>query len=229
MTARDAGPTILALDASRAACSAAVLRNGQVVAEEGAGMARGQAEALLPMVERVLHGAGMDARDIAAIAVPVGPGSFTGIRIALSAARGFALATGATLIGIDGFRAAIESAGATRPALVAIETGRGDWFVRRFGAAAQQDTAAAQLGASDIEALIPAGAFDLLVPDELAAALTIPPNARRKNPDIARLASAAGRIAARILADGGSGPDGAALPIRPLYVAPPSVTMPGAS
>lgn len=222
-------PAILALDASRAACSVAVLRDGKIVAAEGAAMARGQAEAMMPMVERVLTKAGMTAGDAGIVAVPVGPGSFTGIRIALSAARGLALATGARILGIDGFRVALEAAGAARPAVVAIDSGRGDWFARRFAQDPGNDTAPAQLGADDIAALFPSDAFDLVAPDDLIAAVAasqrLPATARHRPLDLVRLAMAAAQIAARIEADGGQGPDGAALAPRPLYIAAPAVTM----
>ena len=226
-------PAILALDASRAACSVAVLRDGAIVAAEGAAMARGQAEAMMPMVERVLSKAGMKARDAGIVAVPVGPGSFTGIRIALSAARGLALATGARIVGIDGFRVAFEAAGAERPSVVAIDSGRGDWFARRFARDPGGDTAPAQLGVDDIAALFPSGAFDLVAPDDLIAALTasqkLPAAARHRPLELARLAIAAAQIAARIETDDGRGPDGSALPPRPLYIAPPAITMPHSS
>ncbi len=223
-------PIVLALDASRAACSAAILRDGAIVAAEGAAMARGQSETMMPMVARVLAKADMKAADAGIVAVPVGPGSFTGIRIALAAARGLALATGARIVGIDGFRVALEAAGARRPAVVAIDSGRGDWFARRFARADGDDTAPAQLGADDVARLFPSDAFDLVAPDDLVASLTdaqrMPAHARRRPLDLARLAIAAAQIAARIEADGGGGPDGAALPARPLYIAPPAVTMP---
>ena len=223
-------PAILALDASRAACSVAVLRDGAIVAADGTAMARGQAEAMMPMVERALATAGLKAADAGIIAVPVGPGSFTGIRIALSAARGLALATGARIVGIDGFRVALEAAGAARPAVVAIDSGRGDWFVRRFARDKTDDTAAAQLGADDVASLFPSDSFDLLAPDDLIAAVAaskrLPAQARHRPLDLTRLAIAAAQIAARIEADRGRRPDGAALPPRPLYIAPAAITMP---
>ncbi|MDZ4734890.1 MAG: tRNA (adenosine(37)-N6)-threonylcarbamoyltransferase complex dimerization subunit type 1 TsaB [Rhodospirillaceae bacterium] len=224
MTASTA-TTILGIDASRAACSAAVLREGRVLASDGQAMARGQAEVLPPMIERVLATAGIAHRGIGAIAVPVGPGSFTGIRIALAAARGLALVTQARLIGIDGFAAALEVAKATRPALVAIETGRGSYFVRRFGADPTDDTAVAILEAAAIAPLAPHGAFHLVAPAELEAIFADRADMLPMTANVADLAQAAARIASRILASDGRGSDGAALPARPLYVAPPTVTM----
>lgn len=61
-------------------------------------MATGQAEALPVMLTDVLHDAGVSAREVDRIAVPFGPGSFTGVRIGIAAARAFKLATGADLV-----------------------------------------------------------------------------------------------------------------------------------
>lgn len=95
---------ILALDTSMGVCSAAVLRTADstralFVREEA--MARGHAEALMPMVEAVLDEAGLAPGDLDTIAATQGPGSFTGVRIAIAAARGLALVTGAALFGTD--------------------------------------------------------------------------------------------------------------------------------
>ena len=95
---------ILALDTSMGACSAAVLRADGAASSLHArqeAMARGHAEALMPMVAEVLAEAWIAARDLDLIAATEGPGSFTGVRIAIAAARGLALATGAKLYGTD--------------------------------------------------------------------------------------------------------------------------------
>jgi tRNA threonylcarbamoyladenosine biosynthesis protein TsaB len=95
---------ILALDTSMGACSAAVLcttdstHRLHVLQVE---MARGHAEALMPMVEEVLAEAEIEACDLDLIAATTGPGSFTGVRIAIAAARGLALVTKAKLYGTD--------------------------------------------------------------------------------------------------------------------------------
>jgi len=95
---------ILALDTSMGACSAAILRaEGDALrlhARQEA-MARGHAEALLPMVAALLAEAGLAASEFDLIAATIGPGSFTGVRIAIAAARGLALATRAKLYGTD--------------------------------------------------------------------------------------------------------------------------------
>jgi tRNA threonylcarbamoyladenosine biosynthesis protein TsaB len=92
---------LLAIDTSLGACSAALLDTDadDVVNCDSMDMERGHAEALVPMVRRVVGGRdGLATLD--RIAVTTGPGSFTGIRVGLSAARGLALATGLPLIGI---------------------------------------------------------------------------------------------------------------------------------
>ena len=94
---------ILALDTSIGVCGAAVLLASgdahRTLCEES--MARGHAEALMPMVAEAVAGAGIGFAEIDVIAATLGPGSFTGVRIAIAAARGFALVTQAKLWGTD--------------------------------------------------------------------------------------------------------------------------------
>jgi tRNA threonylcarbamoyladenosine biosynthesis protein TsaB len=133
-----AGPTgaILALDASGAACSVAVMRDGDLLATRQQPMDRGHAEALMPLVMEAMGEAGIAFTDLAEIAVGVGPGSFTGIRIALAAARGMALATGRPVVGIDSFSAVAAQLAradlAGRSLLVAIESKRAELFGQYF-------------------------------------------------------------------------------------------------
>lgn len=92
---------ILALETSFGACSAAVLRGDGASFSAYREMARGHAEALMPMVDEVVRAAGIGFPEIGRIAATTGPGSFTGVRIAVAAARGLALATGAELVGMS--------------------------------------------------------------------------------------------------------------------------------
>jgi tRNA threonylcarbamoyladenosine biosynthesis protein TsaB len=85
--------TVLAFDTSMAACSAAILHDGAASPIQCfERMERGHAEALFPMVEAVMAEAGCGFGDLTKLAVTVGPGSFTGVRAGVAAARGFALA-----------------------------------------------------------------------------------------------------------------------------------------
>ena len=94
---------VLAIDTALAACSAAVLDTefGGVVASESLPMIRGHAEALMPMLQRVMDKAGMTFSDIDRVAVTTGPGSFTGLRVGIAAARGIALAADKPAVGLS--------------------------------------------------------------------------------------------------------------------------------
>lgn len=96
---------ILALDTSGPYCAVALLSEATVRVSRSEAMSKGQAERLLPMTDDVLEEAGCSFEDVAAIAVCTGPGNFTGIRIAVSAARGFALALECPAIGITALEA----------------------------------------------------------------------------------------------------------------------------
>src|SRR5580658_7967238 len=93
---------VLAIDTALAACSAAVLDTeyGGILASESVSMVRGHAEALLPMIKRVMDKAGMTVAGIDRIAVTTGPGSFTGLRVGIAAARGIALAADKPAVGL---------------------------------------------------------------------------------------------------------------------------------
>jgi tRNA threonylcarbamoyladenosine biosynthesis protein TsaB len=94
---------VLAIDTALAACSAAVLDTayGGIVASESLPMTRGHAEALMPLVQRLMDAAELSFSDIDRIAVTTGPGSFTGLRVGIAAARGLALAAGKPVVGLS--------------------------------------------------------------------------------------------------------------------------------
>ncbi|ODA67875.1 tRNA threonylcarbamoyladenosine biosynthesis protein TsaB [Methyloligella halotolerans] len=93
---------LLALETSMGKCSVAVASTDRgVTIRREAEMARGHAEALMPMVEAAMAESAIAYSDLDRIAATTGPGSFTGVRIAIAAARGLALATGAELWGTD--------------------------------------------------------------------------------------------------------------------------------
>ncbi len=210
---------ILALDASGAACSVAVRRDGTFLSWREQKMDRGHAEALMPLVMAAMSEAGTGFADLASIAVGVGPGSFTGIRIALAAARGMGLAAKRPVVGIDSFSAVAaqltpaERAG--RALLVVIESKRAELFGQYF------DEKLASLGEPLVlapDALLrhrPAG--PLLIagdgaerlppgPDSVLARHALRPDARA----IARLTEAGNHV----------------LPARPLYLRAADVTLP---
>ena len=128
---------ILAVDAAGLACSVAVSLGEQVVVEERIDAMHGQAEALLPLVDKAMREAGQMAASLDLVVATIGPGSFTGIRAGLAAARGIALATGARLLGVTSLDAvAVEAVRRdcleTRVLLVALESRREDLYVQFF-------------------------------------------------------------------------------------------------
>jgi tRNA threonylcarbamoyladenosine biosynthesis protein TsaB len=151
--------SVLGFDTSAAACSAALWRDGAVAAREHLAMARGHAEALIPMIERVMRGTGYGALD--AVAVTVGPGAFTGLRIGLAAARGIALAAAIPPIGVSAFAAVAaaipEGARAGRVIAVAIDTKRGDVYLQCFDSARTPLGPGRVAGRGEIAALLPPG------------------------------------------------------------------------
>ena len=93
---------ILAIDTALDACSAGVLDTGTatMIAQESLPMKRGHAEALMPLIARVMEQSGVSFAQLDRVAVTTGPGSFTGLRVGLSAARGIALAAGKPVVGL---------------------------------------------------------------------------------------------------------------------------------
>jgi tRNA threonylcarbamoyladenosine biosynthesis protein TsaB len=93
---------VLAIDTALDACAAAVLDTDstKIIAQESQAMKRGHAEALMPLIARVMKASGVAFTSLDRIAVTKGPGSFTGLRVGLSAARGIALAAGKPVVGL---------------------------------------------------------------------------------------------------------------------------------
>jgi tRNA threonylcarbamoyladenosine biosynthesis protein TsaB len=121
---------LLAFDTSAAHCAAALLWRGVIAAETREPMAKGQVERLMPMIEEMLAGAGLHWRDLGAMAVGVGPGNFTGIRISVAAARGLALGLGVPAVGVTGPEALVHGhSGLVR---VATPAARGALYLQDF-------------------------------------------------------------------------------------------------
>lgn len=132
---------ILAIDTALTACSVAVWADGRSLASAQRPMARGQAEALVPMAQAIMAQAGLDFPELDRIAVTVGPGSFTGIRVGLAAARGFGLAAGKPVIGVTTLEALACMPAPCRGGLIAaIDAQRGEVYAQRFGADATEPT-----------------------------------------------------------------------------------------
>jgi tRNA threonylcarbamoyladenosine biosynthesis protein TsaB len=211
---------VLAFDCAGESCSAAVVIDGQMVARHFELMERGQAEALLPMIEAVMSEAATQIAALDLITVTTGPGGFTGLRIGLAAARGLALASGVPTIGVTCFQAVrdgTENSG-DLPLVVALESKRAELFLQVFAPAGN---APALVAPDAWAAIVPKGSF-VLAGDgakRLAAALArqdIVMAPGPGHPDAFHVA----RIGAALWESG------VALPPVPLYLRLPDTTMP---
>jgi tRNA threonylcarbamoyladenosine biosynthesis protein TsaB len=216
-------PVVLAFDTAGSACSVAVGRGDRVLARERREMRHGHAEALLPMIDRVVAAAGLVPADIDVIAVSVGPGGFTGIRAGLAAAHGLALASGARLFGISSFAAV---AGPIPPAdarlLVALDSRREDLYVQLFDASGDPCTEPTALLPDRLAAWV--GAGEIIVAGdavETAAAALEEPPPRQISPSSAPDAEG-------VLTALRRWPERADPAARPLYLRPPDVSFPKA-
>lgn len=188
---------------------------------------RGQAERLMPMIAEVMEKAGLAFSDLDRIAVTVGPGSFTGVRVGVAAARGLALASalpvaGTTSLAVMAHRA-FEMLGAERGErllAVAADARRGMVYLQLFAASGDET-----------------GPPLLLSPEDAAAAIG--------SRSAVVVGSGAGAVAAAVAAAGGNAdaalpqlqPDARSLvalaadltpvsSLRPLYLRPPDVKPP---
>ena len=146
-------PVILAFDTSAAHCAAALLCGDKLLAHQQDAMARGQAEHLMPLLEAMLAQAGQRWPDLDALAVGIGPGNFTGVRISVAAARGLALGLGVPAIGVSILEACAE--GLPRPLWVVEDARRDQIYAQHFNGG---DDAPRLLDCADIPAVITGGA-----------------------------------------------------------------------
>ncbi len=229
---------VLGLDTSTTACSAAVLMNGSVKAARFEEMMHGQAERLNPMIAEVMTEAGVSFGRLGLIAVTVGPGAFTGLRIGLACARAIGLATGIPLVGISTFDAlaaavpADERAG--REMIICVNGKRRDAFVQRFD---ESLTPVGEPGAlAPGDALRTFGGPRLLIAGDGVALLRPAFNSPGpgEKDDVGegvdariRFSSATRPPDARHVAAIGAHRGPSALPPRPVYIRPPDAHLPG--
>jgi tRNA threonylcarbamoyladenosine biosynthesis protein TsaB len=130
---------VLAIDTALAACSAAILDTGRsgIIASESLPMVRGHAEALMPLLGRVAAAASMAFRDFDRVVVTTGPGSFTGLRVGIAAARGIALAIAKPAIGLStlsAYAAPYLADDERAPVVVAIDARHAHVYLQVFAA-----------------------------------------------------------------------------------------------
>jgi len=222
--------TILAMDCAAGACSAAVARGGDILARRYEPMSRGHAEALMPMVEEVLGQAGTNYAGLDLLAITVGPGGFTGVRIGLAAARGIALAGGLPLIGLGTLEALAhgvpEGERRNRTVVAALDSRRADLYVQSFADDLTPLNKPGALMPESLEATIPEGKI-VFVGDASERAMAVIGDERtmlstaRTAPNAEVLAILAGTRYAACKARGAKWP-----PAEPLYLRPPDAKIP---
>jgi tRNA threonylcarbamoyl adenosine modification protein YeaZ len=217
---------ILALDTSMGACGVAVLRadaaSRSLFAREER-MTRGHAEALMPMLAAVMEEAKLDFASLDLVAATLGPGSFTGVRIAIAAARGLALVTTAKLWGTDSLtvmaKAALASSAASglgKPFAVAVDARPSMLYFGLYAGDGSKLAGPVFLSALEAVSLVPA---DLSVavgsgaPRLAEAALARKRKVEAKLPELEPSAAALAELA---LAAGEAMPA-----LHPLYLRPP--------
>lgn len=151
---------VLAIDTTGPACSVALAdfaAGERVLASIVEPMPRGHAEALLPMIDRLFAQAGVAASSIERIAVTVGPGSFTGLRVGVAAARALALALGVPAVGVSVFETIRESeTSGGFPLAVALDARRDEIYLQVF-TSVDEAAPPAVVALKDASALVPPG------------------------------------------------------------------------
>jgi tRNA threonylcarbamoyladenosine biosynthesis protein TsaB len=218
---------ILAFDTCFDACSACVARSSaagiEVLASALEQFQTGHAERLVPMIEEVMAQAGAGFPEMDRIAVTVGPGTFTGTRIGIAAARGLALVTGAPVVGASSLAVMaivaereLESRNAAEDLVVAVDARRGEVYAQAFGMGAREllppqllpIEEAAQLGGSP--ALLVVGSGGAAVAE---AAIREGRQAAARLPGLLPDATALAALAVDLAPGDG--------PVAPLYLRPP--------
>jgi tRNA threonylcarbamoyl adenosine modification protein YeaZ len=165
------GTTLLAIDTAGSRLQLALLRaDGEVVTlvEE---MAQGQAERIFPAIDELLTRRAVAYRDLNRVAVTTGPGSFTGLRIGLSAARGLGLALQIPVVGIGSLQAISLSGRPHTPVVVLLDARRNEAYFQHFFAPGEPIDGPVLLGVEAAYRRIPTGMTPLAGPSPDIAAL----------------------------------------------------------
>jgi tRNA threonylcarbamoyl adenosine modification protein YeaZ len=214
---------LLALDTAYEACAVGIAggRRSPVLFSEMIG--RGHAERLMGMVEAAMAEAGLSFAALDRIAVTVGPGSFTGLRVGIAAARGLALVSGTPVVGIGTLAALAEAARAIAgavPVLAVIDARRDEVYAEAFAADGISKGEPAVVASAAAAAMLSPGmqlagsGADLV---RTAAGRDVPVIHRDASPDIAAVLRLGERAAPPVA------------PPKPLYLRPPDAKPQGAA
>jgi tRNA threonylcarbamoyladenosine biosynthesis protein TsaB len=207
---------LLAIDTASEACSVCVVADSDTVIHSEV-VGRGHAEILMRLIESAMAEAGIAFDDLDRIAVTVGPGSFTGLRIGIAAARGFALVAGKAAVGIGTLAVHAEEARTLRGAkavLAVLAAGRGQLYGATFAADGREIEPPRAASAQVLAALLTDG---MLIAgsgaDLVVAALPMDVTARVAHRNVSADVASLCRLAM-------AAPAPTAAP-RPLYLRPP--------
>jgi len=154
-------PLVLVCDTSQGACSVALAEGAALLGARCTSMSRGHAEVLMPMLAEVMAEAGRPFAALDGLAVTLGPGTFTGVRVGLSAMRGLALALDLPVLGLATLHTMAASADPTalagRPILVAVDARRDSYYCQAFDAAGVPQGPPQALSLTAAQALHPTG------------------------------------------------------------------------
>jgi tRNA threonylcarbamoyladenosine biosynthesis protein TsaB len=217
---------LAAIETSTEIGSVALFEDGRLLRSASVRAPGGHGEALLPMLSALFDEVGWEPRDVARWGVGVGPGSFTGVRVAVATAKGIVLATGAEIVGVTSLDALVEGLGGASLTVAIVPAGRGELFVQatREGRVVREAAHVPAAAVARIVAdLAPAGGV-LVVGEasrqvdwsELGARVRLEVDHPRDAPR----AEAVGRLAL------GRAP-GHVDALEPLYLMPPHITLPG--
>ena len=223
--------TLLAIDTSTAYASIALFDGHAVLAEETWHAHRRHDDHLFPAIERLLAYAGAARGDVGRIGVAVGPGSFTGIRVAIAAAQGMARASGAVAVGVATLDVAAEPFVTSRRRVCAlIPAGRGEHYAamyREHAHAWSRRSAIATVTIADLARTI---AIDTVfageIDDATAAELRERLGARAILPPASQTMRRAGHLAEIAWRRAEAGATVAAEALEPLYIRAPLIRGP---
>lgn len=206
---------ILAMDTATGPCSVAVWHKGDIAAYvETAKPVMQQSARLVPMIEDALRQSHTTYGDVTAVAATVGPGSFTGIRVALAAARAICFARRIPCMGYTSLQVLAYAAAKDKPTLAVLNAGKGEHYFQYFKADPWQPLGEPQLGLLE-DALAGAPAGDVWLSGNAQA-----DDARFTATDVTfPRADWLARLAAQH-------PTLASKSLRPFYIRPPDAKLP---